>query len=1043
MGVPPIRRVHVEFLRPGPSHNQLLSPYTQYLAVCNDAGAAIVTVPYEQRVFERRLKELRYETGDHSDRRDMLQEIGRDMGRILESVPGFTGALMNEGGDTDTLVHVRLTLSADELALLPFELAVVPVGSSSSPLSIQSRPPVSLTRHIRTVSSRGLAWPERPRILFVSSNPQDVPFEEHRAALADAIQRFQYPGRDEASTSNDGRREQYGDLLTILTNPTLVELQTECASAAYTHIHILTHGDLDEQTSDTYGVVLRDAYGGSDVVSGERFVSAIARLGYRPAVVTVASCDSGNVGSVVAPGASFAHAVHQSGVPLVVAAQFPLSKDGSIPLTSRLYHGLLAGDHPLAVLRHARAELHARYDSNWHDWASVVAYEALPPALDEQLDLLTYSQARRRLNAALERLDQAVTSGDPASVAASHHATEDAMASLPADGAFAVECTGLLASAYKRLAQAAFMSAGHGPFAHPCDLLDRAGHEYARAMKGLLVNDARTAQRKATLHWLLVQLLSMRVVLESGEWDSHRGEWEAGRLAAEQYRDHPDVEERAWSHGSLAELWLLRLADSTLSADERRRAADEAARHAQELDRLYPGDDAFPVKSTRRQFERYVEWWGSESFARDLKERDRTRSPAWSGPGQVIDVARRLAQVLRRRAAQPAPAAGPAAGTSAPPSPSPLPDQPATPRRDAPFLTLEALPAGHGDCLWIEYGDATATHRVLVDCGTVATAEPLLARVDAVPADERFIELFVMSHIDSDHIGGAIRLFRAVKQGLTFGDVWFNGWRHVSGQLGARQGEMFSTALQEFGLPWNAWQDGAAVVATADTLPRHLLPGGMTLTLLSPTQAELDKLKPVWTKELKRYGLEPGGKVDYSRFLRGTPSTIADADALQDIDGLADTPFAGDGGIPNGTSIALLAEYAGASVLLAADAHAPVLTHSIRLLLRERGQERLKVDLFKVSHHGSQNNVSTELISLLDCPRYLISTNGDHFYHPDRQALARILKYGQGDKTVLFNYNNKCTEVWGHERMADVRRQHRCETVYPPRETPGMRVKVL
>ena len=38
-----IRRVSVEFLRPGPSHNQLLSPYTHYLAVCNDAGAAVVT----------------------------------------------------------------------------------------------------------------------------------------------------------------------------------------------------------------------------------------------------------------------------------------------------------------------------------------------------------------------------------------------------------------------------------------------------------------------------------------------------------------------------------------------------------------------------------------------------------------------------------------------------------------------------------------------------------------------------------------------------------------------------------------------------------------------------------------------------------------------------------------------------------------------------------------------------------------------------------------------------------------------------------------
>src|ERR1700686_604426 len=63
-----IRLVHVEFLRPGPPHNQLLSPLTPYLAISGDAGAGVITVPYEHAEFERRLKELRYETGDSADR---------------------------------------------------------------------------------------------------------------------------------------------------------------------------------------------------------------------------------------------------------------------------------------------------------------------------------------------------------------------------------------------------------------------------------------------------------------------------------------------------------------------------------------------------------------------------------------------------------------------------------------------------------------------------------------------------------------------------------------------------------------------------------------------------------------------------------------------------------------------------------------------------------------------------------------------------------------------------------------------------------------
>src|SRR5262249_9922515 len=189
--------------------------------------------------------------------------------------------------------------------------------------------------------------------------------------------------------------------------------------------------------------------------------------------------------------------------------------------------------------------------------------------------------------------------------------------------------------------------------------------------------------------------------------------------------------------------------------------------------------------------------------------------------------------------------------------------------------------------------------------------------------------------------------------------------------------------------------------------------GGMTLTLLSPRPAEIAKLKPIWTRELKKYGLEPGARVDYSRFLRGTPSSSTD------VDELADTPFAGDKGAPNGTSIAVLAEFAGASALLAADAHAPVLVESIRKLSATRGGGRLRVDVYKASHHASQNNVSTELIEALDCRRYIVSTNGDHFCHPDRQAIGRIIKYGGPGASLYFNYKTKYNQIWAQPNLQE------------------------
>jgi hypothetical protein len=207
----------------------------------------------------------------------------------------------------------------------------------------------------------------------------------------------------------------------------------------------------------------------------------------------------------------------------------------------------------------------------------------------------------------------------------------------------------------------------------------------------------------------------------------------------------------------------------------------------------------------------------------------------------------------------------------------------------------------------------------------------------------------------------------------------------------------------------------------------------MALTLLSPVPAALRKLAPAWTREMRRYGLEPGSRVDYSRFLKGTPTSSTDVDAL------ADAPFGGDGGLPNGTSIALLAEYGGASALLAADAYAPVVIESLRTLLRQRGTERLNVDAFKVSHHASQNNVSAELVELLDCPRYLVSTNGNHFAHPDRQAIARIIKYGNRP-SIYFNYKSTYNEVWARP---DLQERYGYSASYPGAGRKGCVVSLI
>jgi hypothetical protein len=96
-----------------------------------------------------------------------------------------------------------------------------------------------------------------------------------------------------------------------------------------------------------------------------------------------------------------------------------------------------------------------------------------------------------------------------------------------------------------------------------------------------------------------------------------------------------------------------------------------------------------------------------------------------------------------------------------------------------------------------------------------------------------------------------------------------------------------------------------------------------------------------------------------------------------------------------------------------------------------------------MSHHASQNNVSTELVSLLDCLRFLVSTNGDHFCHPDRQAIARIVKYGKAGRRnpeLHFNYRSKYNDIW---ERADLQEKYGFTARYPDAAEVGHTVSLL
>ena len=136
-----------------------------------------------------------------------------------------------------------------------------------------------------------------------------------------------------------------------------------------------------------------------------------------------------------------------------------------------------------------------------------------------------------------------------------------------------------------------------------------------------------------------------------------------------------------------------------------------------------------------------------------------------------------------------------------------------------------------------------------------------------------------------------------------------------------------------------------------------------------------------------------------------------------------------------GCTTAFLAEFEGKRCLFAGDAHPSVLEDSIQRLLEERGEPCLQLDAFKLPHHGSKANLSPDLLRLLACDLYLVSTNGSYFGHPDQEAIARILLHGGDEPTLLFNYRCEENEVWDDEILMD---DFGFWAVYPAEDHQGL-----
>jgi beta-lactamase superfamily II metal-dependent hydrolase len=358
-------------------------------------------------------------------------------------------------------------------------------------------------------------------------------------------------------------------------------------------------------------------------------------------------------------------------------------------------------------------------------------------------------------------------------------------------------------------------------------------------------------------------------------------------------------------------------------------------------------------------------------------------------------------------------------------------------------FTLAMHPASEGDALILSWGSSGALKHGLIDLGRTGDYRALKPLLKATGT----FEFFTVTHIDADHIEGAVPLFKEASLPFAAKNVWFNAHAQLEAAnerlpagyrvpMGAAQAEKVTSGILKSQWSWNKhFASGVVSIDSPEARQPFVFDGGLKLTLLSPSDRKLAKLLPVWNRELKKAGLRTADPDEVEAALAAGRVAMGHIDVQR----LAAENFKADSAEPNGSSITFVAEFKGRRILLGADSHPGIVTESLRRLGASE-LSRYKLDCLKVSHHGSKANTSPELLEIIDCTCFAFSTDGSKHGHPDRQMIARILKNDPDrKKRLIFNFRQDSTTPWNDKAL---KTKWNYECIFPDEGQVGITFRI-
>lgn len=381
-------------------------------------------------------------------------------------------------------------------------------------------------------------------------------------------------------------------------------------------------------------------------------------------------------------------------------------------------------------------------------------------------------------------------------------------------------------------------------------------------------------------------------------------------------------------------------------------------------------------------------------------------------------------------------------------------------------MKIVCFPARYGESFLINICNETKMYNILIDCGLNTTYTGFIKNQ---LLSLKKIDLLVLTHIDDDHIGGAISLFSDTEiiNNIEIDNIWFNDLYKITEGLYKQNIEISSKATQsgqggkfDQEVSYKSakclanyileskhkdnWNKGESIISCDINYYKELYPFGdeVKVVLLSPNENKINGLLNKWCKKLNIdkdkividdkalrsfYGLYLNDNKICGRFDENCSARGSSIEELAEQDYYTNN-------INNDASIAFFIEAEKKRVLFLGDSNPKDIEENLRQYMTDKKIDIIDFHIVKLSHHGSKNNISNELLKLWKCNKYIISTNGERYNHPDLQCLAKLIVKQTDYKKIFFNYKNN--RVLRTFNKAEYKKTYKYDLVMPNENDP-------